>query len=274
MPELQVHQSVKALLDDFAREPSHAILLTGQVGVGLHTIALDLAHRITEPVYINQVVPDDGKSGISIDSIKQLYAHTKVKDPHPRIIVIDDADLMSLEAQNSLLKLLEEPSAHVHFILTSHSPQLLLATIHSRVQSIALRPVDAATNAAFLETLKISDETRKRQIAFIAEGRPAEMVRLATDDEYFASKSAKATDARAFLGAPTYERLVMAGKYSSRDDALEFLDMLGRFAIHTLYRQPDSASSHRLDATAQCIERISANGNVKTQLMRLVAKWA
>jgi DNA polymerase-3 subunit delta' len=197
-----------------------------------------------------------------------------VKDPHPRVIVIDDADAMSLEAQNALLKLLEEPTPHVHFILTSHSPQLLLATIHSRVQNIELRPVDSDENSKFLESLRIVDETRKRQIAFIAEGRPAEMVRLATDDEYFTSKSSKATDARTFLGAQTYDRLLMASKYSAREEALEFLDMLGRFAIHTLYRQPDSATARRLDAIALCIERIAANGNVKTQLIRLVSKWA
>jgi hypothetical protein len=71
-----------------------------------------------------------------------------------------------------------------------------------------------------------------------------------------------------------YERLVMASKYSQREDALDFLGMLGRLAVHMLYRQPDTHYSRRLEAIADATERISGNGHVRTQLARLVSHWA
>lgn len=274
MAELLIHPSAGMLLRDYAATPTHAILLAGEKGVGLNTIAHDLARKITKDLYITEVLPEEGKSSISIDSIRALYALAKIKDEHPRLIIIDNADLMRVEAQNALLKLLEEPTPHVHFILTSHDPQLMLPTVHSRVQTIMLRPLGQRDTLAFLDLLNVQDATKAKQIAFIANGLPAEMKRLADDDKYFQQKSAKAGDARTFLGAKTYERLILVAKYGSRDEALEFLSMLGRFTVHTLYSQPGTANSKRLEALAAAVERIVGNGNVRTQLTRLVAQWS
>jgi DNA polymerase-3 subunit delta' len=54
------------------------------------------------------------------------------------VIVIQPAETLNINAANALLKSLEEPPAQTHFLLVSHRPHLLLATIRSRCQQIAL----------------------------------------------------------------------------------------------------------------------------------------
>ena len=201
MSKLLINRQTQMMVDRFTDSPSHALLLTGEIGVGLLAIADELAHKLTAPSYITHVAPENGT--LSIDEIRPLYALTKTKQADRQVIIIDDADAMRHEAQNALLKLLEEPSTNVIFILTTHRDQLLLATIHSRVQKIMVRPISAKASQDFVEKFDIKDETKARQILFIAGGRPAEIYRLAHDEKHFLSQSTKATDARAFHGSDT-----------------------------------------------------------------------
>lgn len=59
----------------------------------------------------------------------------------PKVVIIWMADKMNEECANKLLKLIEEPPANTHFILTSHQPERLLPTIRSRTQCIKLKPI-------------------------------------------------------------------------------------------------------------------------------------
>ena len=53
-----------------------------------------------------------------------------------RIVIVDDADTMTRSAQNTILKILEEPPEHTLIILISHRPGMLIPTIHSRAQKV------------------------------------------------------------------------------------------------------------------------------------------
>jgi DNA polymerase-3 subunit delta' len=58
-----------------------------------------------------------------------------------RVVIIDDADTMNRNAQNALLKILEEPPANALLILIAHRPGALIPTIRSRVQSMTFQPL-------------------------------------------------------------------------------------------------------------------------------------
>jgi len=75
----------------------------------------------------------------SIDDIKSLIKETKVFHPKTRIYFLTNFHLSSIPAQNSFLKLLEEPPTNVQFILTTLNKNSLLPTIISRVKIIKLR---------------------------------------------------------------------------------------------------------------------------------------
>lgn len=80
---------------------------------------------------------------IKIESMRRLQAGLQF---HPleapsKLVIIDDADRMTEEAANSLLKILEEPMASTHFVLITSSPHLILPTIRSRCQHLSFQPL-------------------------------------------------------------------------------------------------------------------------------------
>lgn len=78
---------------------------------------------------------DDG--GVKIDDIRQLQEFCQTTG-NRRVVVIDNADKMTLGAGNAFLKTLEEPRAGVYLLLISDNPSKLLPTIKSRVQSLPM----------------------------------------------------------------------------------------------------------------------------------------
>src|SRR5687767_7803640 len=123
MNDLLLHPDTRLNLDAYLLSPPHAVLLAGESGVGLFTIAHRLAEKMAGQSSALIIKPDE-KGTISIDVVHDLYVQTRSRRAGGHMaVIIDDAELMSLPAQNSLLKLLEEPVEGVHFLLTSHHPE-------------------------------------------------------------------------------------------------------------------------------------------------------
>lgn len=138
---------------------SHAYLFIGPRGVGKETTALAFAQSLNclEYDYLgdscnkclscrkflggNQpdisVIKPNGLS-IKIDQIRELKskAFYKAYESKYKVIIIGEAHLLTAEASNSLLKILEEPPQNTIFILVTSEPQQLLETINSRCQQI------------------------------------------------------------------------------------------------------------------------------------------
>jgi DNA polymerase III delta prime subunit len=72
------------------------------------------------------------KTSITIKQIQDLRAPLSISTHLPRLVWIEEANLMTTPAQNALLKLLEEPPANTSFYLTCSSASMLLPTIRSR----------------------------------------------------------------------------------------------------------------------------------------------
>jgi DNA polymerase III subunit delta' len=95
----------------------------------------------------------DGARQISVAQSRHLkqWASLKSFEGGARVAVIFNAERMGVQAQNALLKLLEEPPKRMHLILVSSDPESLLPTILSRCQQMRFRPVETHTLAAYLE---------------------------------------------------------------------------------------------------------------------------
>src|SRR5689334_15864032 len=78
------------------------------------------------------------KSSITIKQIQDLAAPLSIKANLPRIVWIEEANLMTTPAQNALLKMLEEPPFNTTFYLTCQSARALLPTIRSRAEIVTL----------------------------------------------------------------------------------------------------------------------------------------
>lgn len=273
-PSLTLHPTVTSQLSSLRRSMPQSILLIGPRGVGLHTIARDIAG--SDLIY--DITPLDRKgevsatASISIERIRELYELTRGKSTTRRIVIIDDADQMTESAQNALLKLLEEPTPHVHFILTSHVPHRLLSTVLSRVAQYQIVPISAAQTDSFIQQLGVRDDATGAQLRFVASGLPAEMSRLATDSRRLAELRTIMGDAREFLASRAYDRLRIAIRYQvSRDQSLALIDAIQRLLSHTIANDPSTRHLELLDRSLDIHDQIVANRNTKLQLLRLVA---
>ena len=119
----------------------------------------------------------DAASNRGIDEIRQLrerVAFTPVNSRYS-VYIIDEVHMISVDAFNALLKTLEEPPAHVVFILATTEPQKIPATIHSRCQRFDFRRVTVADISKHLKyvakesKIEIDDDAVKI-IALQAEG--------------------------------------------------------------------------------------------------------
>lgn len=88
-------------------------------------------------------LPSDGDV-VKIDEIRALQEFFVTKSAGARVVVLDNADKMTLGAANAFLKSLEEPSDGLFFVLISDNPSRLLPTIKSRVQALPLSVMDTA----------------------------------------------------------------------------------------------------------------------------------
>ncbi len=88
---------------------------------------------------------------IKIDDIRQLQPFVQQSSDGVRIVVIHQADSMTLGASNALLKTLEEPAPNVLLFLISDTPSQLLPTIRSRLQSFNVSEIEPEQSLAFMQ---------------------------------------------------------------------------------------------------------------------------
>jgi len=270
MPKLLFHPSAKKRMEQLASELPQALLISGPYGVGLSAIYTHLSNELG--IVAQVVLPerdekiDIDKGVISVESIRRIYDMTKTIETGTRLIVIDYAERMGTQAQNAFLKLLEEPGKNTHFVLLTHEPSRLLPTIHSRTQHFELRPISNEQSSALLDELSVTDEKKRAQLLFMANGLPAELARLASDESYFESRAQVVRDARTFLQGSVYDRLKLAHSYKDdRSKALLLVDDALKL-LKSNIEQGRVELLPKIEALLNAHERLSANGNVRLQL--------
>jgi len=263
---LVVHPDVSKQLSIYESHLPQALLLTGKPGVGLNTIARQIATKFTLHAYLKPelLTKTSTVPQISIERIRELYVLSRAKQPKAAVVIIDDGDAMTESAQNSFLKLLEEPPSGIHFILTSHSPENLLPTVKSRSQILHVRPVTSDQTEKLISSFPEVDEVKRRQISFLADGLPAEIHRLYSDEAYFRKRSERIRIAKQLAEGSTRERLSVLMKHTlTRDEAISTIKQL----ISLLERTPQPASINRIQKLLKALDRIESGGNIRLQLV-------
>jgi DNA polymerase-3 subunit gamma/tau len=139
---------------------SHAYLFTGPRGVGKTSVARILAHEINGLPYTDDeshldIIEIDAASNRRIDEIRDLRdkVHIAPASAKYKVYIIDEVHMLTKEAFNALLKTLEEPPAHVVFILATTEAHKLPETIISRTQRFSFRPIPTEAAVAHLQQL-------------------------------------------------------------------------------------------------------------------------
>lgn len=158
----------KRICEDILTERfSHAYIIEGAVGSGKHTVAKLTAAALScerksdpnEPIpctkcdscskVLRGLSPDlinvssEGKATLGIDKVRFLKEDVYIppNDLERKIYVIEDADRLTVQAQNAFLLTLEEPPAYAVFLLLCQSSDLLLETIRSRAPTLRTEPI-------------------------------------------------------------------------------------------------------------------------------------
>ena len=139
---------------------SHAYLFSGPKGVGKTSIARILAHEVNELPYTDEsihldIIEIDAASNRRIDEIRDLRekVHIAPTSAKYKVYIIDEVHMLTKEAFNALLKTLEEPPAHVIFILATTEAHKLPETIVSRTQRFTFKPIDNAQAVGHLRSI-------------------------------------------------------------------------------------------------------------------------
>ena len=170
-------ESLLAGLEGLEAQPEPARVPCGECGPCVRVLS-----RSHPDVQIIEI----GKS-MGVEAMRELIAQVQVRafEGGAKVAVLRGADRMTVQAQNCLLKTLEEPPAGMCFILTAKTQSALLPTILSRCRILRFHPLSEEATAARLGALGV-DERRVGLLAHQSEGRVGVAMEMAQDETYFA----------------------------------------------------------------------------------------
>ena len=283
-----VHSLTLTQVDAMRRAHSGSYIFHGAAGMGKARLAYELARDLNcqgdDPVVCTRcrqieagaypdlitVKPED-KPSILIEQIRGLVQALSLSLYYRdglRVVVIDEAHALTTEAQNALLKLIEEPPPDTLFILVTDQLESLLPTVRSRCVAIYFPPVDQSQLVELLtrqHRLKPSDAT---PLAAAAQGVPGDAVMLATEPNAASARVALADTAAALPSQSLFARLLEAKRLI---DAKADLQRLGQL-LHSRLLQDVPASASALVAVEVFRRQLAAKVAPRVALERLMVE--
>jgi len=216
---------------------AHAYLIVGPRHVGKGTLAFNLAQalncdgpelpcgqcrscqRIQEGKHAD-VTPIglDSKTEIGIDDIRglQRIANLPPYEGKCKVFIIDDAEYLSTEAANSLLKILEEPPQSVVWLLLVAEEEHLLPTIISRCQRLELKPVPSEqVQETLINSYKV-EANRAKLLAQLCRGRLGWALSALANDDIFEQRSQRIDRLVSLLTASLGQRFAYAQELANQ----------------------------------------------------------
>ena len=167
---------------------AHAHLIVGEDGIGKSFLAKGFAEVILgiEPrgSHVDIIEYKTTENSFKISHVRELVSEVNKKpyEGDKKVIILYDGQKMTTEAQNALLKTIEEPPNGVYIIILTTSLDLILDTIKSRCQICKLVPLGGVDLLEFVnrEYKFIDEDTKKALIAF-SQGIPGRIDKFVND---------------------------------------------------------------------------------------------
>ncbi|MDE2001815.1 MAG: hypothetical protein KGI60_04615, partial [Patescibacteria group bacterium] len=208
--------------------------------------------RGDRPLQDTLILPD----ATGIDAMRELksFLWQKPAIASKRTVVINDADALTPQAQNAILKITEEPPEHALVILIAQHPENILPPLVSRLQKIYF---------GRLNVKEMAEMCADKEIAEAAFGRPGRAVRLQSDERTKEARKA----ALGFLNASGPARSKMIKEFiEEQKEQPELLDLFFESLILTLAKDPVKNRALLADTLHRLFLIKSYNTNKRLQL--------
>lgn len=207
MQDIIGHSAAKQQLCDSADcgHISHAYIFEGPSGVGRLSLAKAFAERIAgcqrdvniennpDIIVVTNELYDSSKKkkSVSIDTIRSMKADVYIKPymSERKVYIIPKADSMQTPAQNSLLKVFEEPPEYCTIILIVSNSAALLPTILSRATLLRLQPLDVDDVENYLKEKRNIEGERAKSLSIMSGGSIGKALMLSEDEEITALRT-------------------------------------------------------------------------------------
>ncbi|MBP7768897.1 hypothetical protein KA075_00155 [Candidatus Saccharibacteria bacterium] len=268
----------KLNLSRFFKDPAHATLIVRPGGFSVEE-ELFLVDKLLGDKYKNNLIKaqnSEGKNYIKVEDLRKLSASLDLrskKGGERRLVLIPEDVRIEAKAQNTLLKIFEEPPEGVFFILLSSREGVFLPTISSRCSLIKLKKPNEDDAASEISKNLNLTESQAKALWLQAGGSSRDLANILADENLKKYVLESLSDAKKFLGSKDYEKLVaLKNRLSKREDALSFLNAL--LVILEIFINKNTTSALKLKPLVDKVEfahkAIKANANVRIQLLSLV----
>jgi DNA polymerase III delta prime subunit len=206
--------------------------LASAIGFSIFELSSSQDQSLILPKAIH-IAPQKDENSIKIEEIKKISELTSTKQTTDLYIVVEQAELLTLTAANSLLKQLEEPGNKLHYVFLTTNSNLILQTIKSRAfcyvhNKIAFDPenIDAKTRAKVRELIQ-----------------------------------AKPKDLKAIIDPLTKD------KKTARIKAIEFTRCAAELCLDSYYKTGNKLFLEKAQKAANACQAITENGNIRIQFI-------
>lgn len=235
---------------------SHAYIIEGCEGSGRRTLALNLAAALSctdrdgerfpclectacrkilggKTPDVTRIAPERDRVSIGVDAVRFIREDTMTfpNDFDYKVYIIENADTMTVQAQNALLLTLEEPHSYAVFLLICRSASALLETVRSRAPIIRTEPINRQQLESYLiehdaraQTLAATDRAEFDALISEADGRIGRALTLLDPKQRRPGMERRAlaeSFVRTLCGRSTArQRLELLGSFSAKRDTV------------------------------------------------------
>ena len=274
--KLLLHPATEKDIAELLAHPAHAVGIFGQDGAGKTAIVEHIVRSVLQLITLDEapnVHRVDAGEGEGIAKVRDIRTFLSLKTAGTaqirRVVIVEQAEKLSTDAQNALLKTLEEPPTDTMILLTAAEKSHLLTTILSRLRSIRIMPLPKQQCLA-VEGYDQSELTKAYGLSNGFAGLFVGLLEAGTEHEMNSAVDA----AKQFLSQQPYARLTQLEQIAKDKQQARLLLVGLQICLHAALRGTKSSSVAALHKKLELVNAAERRLNHSVQSKLLLTSLA